>query len=99
VNLWHCQKTWSWVSSDVPHVQIPFGTILKRARLCGHFRGDRRKSPLFCSVCIWQTRGWGLYQGTTYSIAATWPVPPLGATAEIPLWIFFSIGFSCLRLE
>jgi hypothetical protein len=33
VKLWHCQKTWSGVSSDVPHVQIPFGTILKRAKL------------------------------------------------------------------
>jgi hypothetical protein len=33
VNFGHCQKTWSGVSSDAPHVQVPFGTILKRARL------------------------------------------------------------------
>jgi hypothetical protein len=32
VNFRHCRKTWSGVSSEVSHVRIPFGTILKRAR-------------------------------------------------------------------
>jgi hypothetical protein len=56
VKLWHCQKTWSGVSSDAPHVQVPCVPDCAPG-LCGHFGGDRFKSPLFCSLC--------LYQGTT----------------------------------